>query len=180
MKHLFLLRHAKSGWDDPQARDFDRRLNARGTRGAVTMGRYLKAERLRFDHVLASDAARVTETITGVEQGYGAPLHAVWERRIYLASASALIDLVNALPDSAGSALMVGHNPGLEDLVLQLVPDDAADAARAAVYDKFPTAALAEITFDIDRWDQVARGTGRLARFIRPRDLDPALGPDAD
>ncbi len=180
MKHLFLLRHAKSGWDDPAARDFDRRLNPRGNRAAITMGRYLRESGVRFDQVVASDAVRVTETIAGIEQSYGRPLAPHWDRRVYMAAASTLLDLIQALPESAGTALIAGHNPGLEDLVLALVPEDAEDAHRVAVYEKFPTAALAEITFDVDAWANVARGGGQLARFVRPRDLDPELGPDAD
>ncbi|MEQ1333326.1 SixA phosphatase family protein, partial [Salmonella enterica] len=85
-KTLTLLRHAKSGWDDPVARDFDRPLNPKGQRAAAMMGRYLKAEGLEFDHVLASPAARVVETLAQVATGYGSELAPHWDQRLYLAS----------------------------------------------------------------------------------------------
>lgn len=178
MKVLTLLRHAKSGWDDPVARDFDRPLNTRGQRAAALMGRHMKSLGLGFDRVIASPAVRVTETLDQVETGYG-PLAPHWEPRAYLASATTLLDLVRDLPDAAETALLVGHNPGLEDLVLLLAADGSDDSLRDSVELKFPTAALAELRFNGERWSDILPGTGELARFIRPRDLDPALGPDA-
>jgi phosphohistidine phosphatase len=176
MPILTLLRHAKSSWDDTVIRDFDRPLNARGRRAAVTIGRYLRDEGLAFDHVAASPAARVTETIEGFGQGYGATPEPAWDRRIYLASAATLMDLVREFPASAAHALMVGHNPGLEDMVLLLVPD-SGDALRGAVEVKYPTAAVATIEWD-GGWRDLREGGARLTRFVRPRDLDAALGPD--
>ena len=179
MKTLSLLRHAKSGWDDPALRDFDRPLNAKGARAAVTMGRHMRALGLSFDHVLASPAARVEQTLAQIESGYGDSLAPHWDRRVYLASAATLLELVRELPDGAEQALIVGHNPGLEELVLLLAPDDGS-SARDAVEEKFPTASLAQLTFAADRWADVKAGAGALVRFVRPRDLDPALGPDSD
>lgn len=180
MKTLTLLRHAKSSWDDPVARDFDRPLNARGRKAAVTIGRYLRGEKLSFDHVVASPAIRIVETVEEVEAGYGGALAPAWDRRVYLASASSLLDVVHELPEGADSALLIGHNPGLEDLILLLIPDRAGDALRDAVEEKFPTAALATLTFAADSWAQVKAGGGVLVSFTRPRDLDPSLGPTAE
>lgn len=177
MKTLTLLRHAKSGWDDPVARDFDRPLNPKGQRAAAMVGRHMKALGLAFDHVIASPAVRVTETLEQVRQGYGGDLAPVWDQRIYLASTATLLDVVHDLPAGADHVLLVGHNPGLEELVLLLVPDD--DALRDEVAIKFPTATLAEMTFETARWDAVKAGGAKLTRFVRPRDLDPSLGPEA-
>lgn len=177
MKTLTLLRHAKSGWDDPVARDFDRPLNPKGQRAAQAMGRHMKAEGLGFDSVIASPAARVVETLEQVGQGYGSDLAPAWDQRIYLASAATLLDIVHELPDAAETALMVGHNPGLEELVLGLVP---GGALRGDVEAKFPTASLAEIHFEVEHWREVQPGKGELVRFTRPRDLDPSLGPGRD
>lgn len=179
MKRLTLLRHAKSGWDDPVARDFDRPLNGRGRRGARLMGMHMRDLGLRYDLVIASPAVRVVETLDGLWEGYGRSIHAELDKRIYLASAATLLDVIQEAPDSADTILLSGHNPGMEDLVLMLVPDRIDDEARDRVEEKFPTAALAEITFDVDHWAEVKAGGGQLTRFIRPRDLDPALGPDA-
>jgi phosphohistidine phosphatase len=180
MKTLTLLRHAKSGWDDLVPRDFDRPLNGKGKRAAETVGRYLRSEKLAFDHVVASPAVRVVETLDHVAVGLGETLAPAWDRRIYLASASTLLEAIHELPAQAERVLMVGHNPGLEDLVLALVPDRADDRLRDDVELKFPTASLAELRFEVDRWDAVAANGATLLRFIRPRDLDPTLGPDAN
>lgn len=178
MKTLTLLRHAKSGWDDPVARDFDRPLNAKGHRAAATIGRNLRAMGLVFDHVVASPAVRVVETLAGVEDGYGAALSPVWDRRIYLASAGTLIDAIHDLPDDADDALLAGHNPGLEDVVLLLAA--AEGALRREVESKFPTGSVAVLSFDIPSWGDITESGGTLVRFVRPRDLDPTLGPDKD
>ncbi|WP_422056140.1 SixA phosphatase family protein [Sphingomonas sp.] len=178
MKTLTVLRHAKSSWDDAVARDFDRPLNARGQRAAVTVGRHMRGDGLTFDHVVASPAVRIVETVEQIETGYGSALAPAWDRRIYLASASTLLDVIHELPDGADSALLIGHNPGLEDLVLMLVPDRLGDQLRDSVEEKFPTAALAVITFDTSDWAAIRSDTGTLVRFVRPRDLDPALGPE--
>ena len=180
MKTLTLLRHAKSSWDDPVARDFDRPLNGKGQRAALAVGRYLRSEAVAFDHVVASPATRVTETVEQAEVGYGGALAPAWDRRVYLASASSLLDIIHELPAGAESALLIGHNPGLEDLILMLIPDRAGDALRDSVEVKFPTGALAVMTFDVGDWASVQPDRGTLVRFTRPRDLDPAFGPDRD
>jgi phosphohistidine phosphatase len=174
MKRLTLLRHAKSGWDDPVARDFDRPLNAKGKRAARAIGRHMRDAGLTFDHAIASPATRVVETLEEVASGYGGALRPAFDRRVYLASAETLLDIIRDAPAQAGSLLLTGHNPGLEELVL-----DGAGQDRDAVEDKFPTASLAEISFDADRWSDVRAGVGTLSRFVRPRDLDPTLGPEA-
>lgn len=178
MKRLTLLRHAKSGWDDPVARDFDRPLNARGRKGAKLMGRYMRDEGLSFDHVIASPAVRVVETLDLLWEGYGRALDTKLDKRVYLASAAALIDVVQEAPDTAQSVLLSGHNPGMEDMILALVPDSADQPLRIEVEEKYPTAAIAEIEFDIDTWDDMKERSGRFTRFVRPRDLDPTLGPE--
>ncbi len=177
-KKLTLLRHAKSGWDDPVARDFDRPLNKRGEKAAQVIGGWMKTQGLSFDHIIASPAARVIETLDHVARSYGKRIEPTWDRRVYLASSATLMDALREVDDSAGSVLMIGHNPGLEDLILDLVPESAGSPLRASVYEKFPTAALAEVEIDISSWADIDRGKGSLTRFTRPRDLDPDLGPE--
>jgi phosphohistidine phosphatase len=140
------------------------------------MGRFLKDEGLAFDAVLASPALRVVETLAGVEEGLGRPLAPLFDRRIYMASAATLFELLQAAPD-AGHLLLVGHNPGLEDLVLLASPADDAPLRRE-VEAKYPTAALATLAFPVDRLADIAEGGAILERFVRPRDLDATLGPD--
>jgi phosphohistidine phosphatase len=177
MKILTLLRHAKSTWDDPVARDFDRPLNKRGRRAARTIGREMQAQGLEFNQVIASPAVRVIETLADVEDGYGRPLNPAFDKRIYLASKETLLDIIQTADDGAERLLIVGHNPGLETLAMLLT---RGEGLRAEVAIKYPTATLAEIDLPIDRWSGVKEGVGTITRFIRPRDLDPELGPDED
>lgn len=178
MKRLILLRHAKSDWNDPGARDFDRPVNRRGQKAAALIGQFARARKLRFDAVVASPAARVMQTLATFASAYGEPLETRWDRRIYLASSATLFDVIRDMPERADSALIAGHNPGLEELILDLVPDDGDDGLRGDVAMKFPTASLAVMDLAIDRWADAAENSARLISFTRPRDLDPALGPD--
>ncbi len=180
MKTLTLLRHAKSTWDDPVERDFDRPLNGRGRRAAARIGQWLAESGLAdhsavFDDVRASPAVRVRQTIEGVEDGLRRPLRAVFEPRIYLASAVTLLDIVQGFGD-ADRALLIGHNPGLEDLLLLLIAD--ADPLRGEAEIKYPTATLAILDLAVDQWRDAGAGRATLRHFIRPRDLDASLGPD--
>jgi phosphohistidine phosphatase len=178
MKHLILLRHAKSSWDDPVQRDFDRPLNKRGRKAARTIGREMRAQGLAFDAVIASPAARVVETLTDVADGYGESFAPEYEPRVYLASATTLLELVRHADDSAERLMIVGHNPGLENLALLLTREAPANGLRRNLAEKYPTATLAEIALPVDRWSEVEAGKGELSRFIRPRDVDPELGPE--
>ena len=180
MKKLTLLRHAKSSWNDPVDRDFDRPLNKKGKRAAAVMGRFIRSKGLTFDQILASPAVRVIETLENVEEARGKAMEPTWDRKIYLASSATLLDVLRGANADADHILMVGHNPGLEDLVFDLVPDDGTSPARDEVETKYPTAALAEMTLAIDSWADIGEKCGSLDRFTRPRDLDPELGPDYD
>ncbi|HEV2748766.1 MAG TPA: histidine phosphatase family protein [Allosphingosinicella sp.] len=179
MKTLTLLRHAKSTWNDPVARDFDRPLNRRGRLAAKTIGGEMRGRGLKFDCVVASPAVRVIETLADLAEGYGAPLAPQYDKRVYLASSGTLLDVIHEIDDSAETLLIVGHNPGLEQLAL-LLTKDGDGAARAELADKFPTAALAEISLPVEHWREVEEEIGTLASFVRPRDVDPELGPDED
>ena len=177
MKTLGLLRHAKSDWDDMALRDFERGLNERGRRGAALMGRHIKQHGVAFDAILASPAERVRRTLAA--SGLEVPVH--WEEAAYLADADALMALAAKIPDDPSSLLIVGHNPGLQELVLALSgsrEDDGAAGLLDEVAIKYPTASFAVMELAIDRWDAIAPDCGRLAHFARPRDLDPELGPE--
>ncbi len=178
MKSLTLLRHAKSAWGDPALADFDRPLNGRGRRAARAIGRAMRTHGLRFDRVLASPAARIRETLENVAKSYGT-IDTRFDERIYLASPETLLKLVRDTPDTVESLLIVGHSPGLPMLAQRLTRHDAG-GLRAQLGEKYPTAALAEIALPVEHWRGVADGIGMLERFIRPRDLDPALGPDKE
>ena len=178
MKTLGLFRHAKSDWHDPRARDFDRPLNLRGERGAALVGRHIFDHDVKWDKVIASPAVRVAETIELAAKATGRPIAVNWDRRIYLASSATLLDLLREQKDDPGSVLMVGHNPGLEDVIFDLVPDDGTSPLRDVVELKFPTASFAVLKLDIEHWSELKDRCGKLVHLTRPRDLDPALGPE--
>lgn len=179
MKTLTLLRHAKASWGERGSLDFDRPLNPKGQRAARTMGKAMREAGLTFDRVVASPAVRVTETIDGAEQGYGRALDPDYDHRVYLASPEMLLELVHQADDADATILIVGHNPGLEALALVLTRD-GDNGLRAEIEVKYPTGTLAELHLPVDHWRDVRLGIGSVARFIRPRDLDPALRPERD
>jgi len=183
LKTLGLFRHAKSDWHDARARDFDRPLNGRGRKGAAVMGKHIIDHGTSWERILASPAVRVAETIelSARATENNAPVN--WDRRIYLASSATLLDLLREQDGEAGtgpaSILVVGHNPSLEDLIFDLVPDDGASPLRDLVEEKFPTAAFAVLEIAIDRWADLDDGQARLVHLTRPRDIDSSLGPEA-
>jgi phosphohistidine phosphatase len=172
MKRLTVLRHAKSSWDDPNIDDVDRPLNERGLKAARRMGRELKRRGMQFDFALASAAARVRETLDGLAEGYGELRFATkFEPRLYAADTATLLELVHGLPDDAGRVLLLGHNPGLQRLIVELTMDDE-NGLRDRVADKYPTAALAVIQLPAQHWSEVAPGRGTIAELILPKELD--------
>jgi phosphohistidine phosphatase len=177
MKTLLLLRHAKSGWDEAVKRDFDRPINDRGRRAARRMGEEMRALGLHCSKIIASPALRVRETIGCTGDGLGHLLDAEYDTRAYLASPAVLLDLIHEADDVQDCLMIVGHNPGLESLALMLTVEDGS-VGREALSVKYPTATLAQISLPVARWRDVAGGAGALERFVRPRDLDPSLGPD--
>jgi phosphohistidine phosphatase len=180
MKTLTIFRHGKSGWDAPVSRDFDRPINERGINGSRLMGQKARQLGITFDAVYCSPAVRCVETLDAFWEGYGEILHPNWDKKIYLASGDSLLDWLNTLVEDGDQILMCGHNPGCEELSLMLVPDEKGNELREELEDKFPTASIATIEIDVESWADVKEEGGRLTRFIRPRDLDPALGPNLD
>ncbi|MFM6832071.1 MAG: SixA phosphatase family protein, partial [Novosphingobium sp.] len=127
--------------------------------------------------MIASPAVRAAETVEEASKAWGCTFKVEWDRRIYLASSATLLDLLKELEGDPASVLMVGHNPGLEDLIFDLVPDDGSSPLRDVVEQKFPTATFAVIELNVEDWADITEGCGSLVELMRPRDLDPALGP---
>ena len=174
MKTLTLLRHAKSDWDDMTLRDFDRTLNDRGRRGAEAMGAHLRKMGWHCDAALASPAARVKRTI----EGTAIDVRPRYDDRLYLADAGTILGLLQEVEGDPASVLVAGHNPGLQELIFLLVGPEHENALLAEAAAKFPTATIAVLELAIDRWTDIAPGCGELVHLARPRDLDPALGPE--
>ena len=171
MKTLLLLRHAKSSWDEEPLRDFDRPLAPRGRKAAARMGRLLAERGLVPDHILCSTARRARETYDGVAPKLPRSAEITFEDRLYMAEPATLLRLVRRLPDDADTVLLIGHNPGLEQFARQLAGSGDGDALGRMAH-KFPTAALAVLRFDRDRWSDLALSDGRLEAFVAPRELD--------
>src|SRR6185295_13222091 len=161
VKTLLLMRHAKSNWDDASLRDFDRPLAERGRRDAPRMARALVALDSAPDFIVSSPAARARETIEAVrsEGQLIAPLE--FDQDIYDASTAALMRIVRRLPSGHRRVLMVGHNPGFEDLLTRLTGERG----------RMPTAAIACIEFQVDRWDDIEDGQGKLVWLLTPKQL---------
>ena len=161
MKTLLLLRHAKSDWDDTSLRDFDRPLAARGERDAPRIGKALRKRGSRPDLIISSPAARAKATIEAVIKAAKLNLEIRFDETVYGASSPELMKLIRRLPDGSSCVLLVGHNPGFEDLVGRL----------SGSHERMPTAALACIEFQIDNWEDVDDGAGKLAWLLTPRQL---------
>lgn len=162
MKTVALLRHAKSDWDAGAPSDFDRPLSRRGIVAARKMGEYMRRACGDFDRALVSPARRCRETFDEVNAAYGGSLTAHFEERIYLASAGDLLDLVQAQDDSFGRLLLIGHNPGLTYLALELIREDAAAVERERIAEKFPTAAYVQLACEVDRWGDLGKAACKL------------------
>jgi len=174
MKTLLLLRHAKSSWDDPSQDDHERPLDARGRDTARRMGGAMRTRGLVPDLVLCSTARRTVETLELLLPALEATPETRFERALYLADWPKLLDAIHAVPGRTRALMLVGHNPGVEQLAiaLGLHPRDAAERSRAeALAKKYPTGALAVLQFPGPGWKSVKPGTGRLAEFLRPKDV---------
>lgn len=171
MKRLYLLRHAKSDWADPDKVDSDRPLSQRGRKAAPAMGRYMRQEGLLPALVLASSARRTEETWDLLSTALKTVIPHESSDKLYLASPNRLMKTVRSLPDKWPSVLIVGHNPGIQAFALELASTENA-TARNRMTQKYPTGGLAVLDFAVDRWAEISAGKGTLERFVIPRDLD--------
>lgn len=174
MRRLMLLRHAKSNWPDGVA-DRDRPLAMRGREAAPVMGRYLADELLLPDLALISPARRTLETWALVEPMLPEKPPSHVEPRIYEAKAQRLLDVAKEVEPEVKTVLLIGHNPGLEELAA-LLAGHGDRYASARMSQKYPTCGLAVLDFAIEDWRDLAPRSGRLDRFVTPASLGE--GPD--
>jgi phosphohistidine phosphatase len=166
VKHLYVLRHAKSSWDDPGLDDHERPLAPRGRRAVEALAAYLRDRAIEPSIVLCSSARRTRETLEGVERLVG---QRVIERELYAAGPGALLERLHRVPEETSSVMLIGHNPAVQVLVLRLA-EAAGDGDLAEVARKFPTGALATLEFECG-WAELAPGRARLTGFVRPKQL---------
>jgi phosphohistidine phosphatase len=175
MKEIFALRHAKSSRDDPALDDHDRPLTKRGERDAQAMGEHMRAQGFAPKLVLCSSARRTRDTLALITPFLSPAPETHFERKLYLASAGALMKRLHELDDRVPSVMIVGHNPVLEELVLLLARKNGKDSekkARLQTEEKFPTGALAVLRFPARSWRALAPTTARLVALVRPKDIE--------
>jgi phosphohistidine phosphatase len=173
VKRLWLLRHAKSSWDDPGLPDPDRPLAPRGRRAAELLAAHLATSDVRPAVVLCSSSLRTRQTLAAVLPALGDALEIRIERALYGAGAAELLDRLRQLPNRASSAMLVAHNPGVQDLALALT---AGGPAPAGLGEKFPTGALATVELDVERWRDLDHGMATATSLVTPRSLEPGPG----
>jgi len=168
MRIVFLLRHAKSLWSDPTLSDIDRPLAPRGERAAKTIARYVRRKRIRPALVLCSPSVRTRQTLEAIEPSLGKSCSVELVPALYGASHKELLRLLQTLPDGVASVMLVGHNPGLQELALALA---SAGADLPRLEERLPTGALATLVADCESWAALMPGDAELADYVVPRDL---------
>lgn len=161
MKTLYVLRHAKSSWDDPSQTDFERPLNPRGLKAAPFIGELMAKKGFTPSVIVSSPAMRAKTTARLVKGSGQLSTEIVLEKSIYEASPNALRQVVSEISDDHISALLVGHNPGIEGFIRYLTGQ----------LEPMPTAALAVIELNIERWNEINDGRGQLLNVYRPKEL---------
>lgn len=160
MKTLYLLRHAKSSWNDSSLRDFDRPLNDRGKSDALLIGNHLASENLSDPLLICSPALRTRETAELVLSNANLHVEPRFDDRIYEASLRDLLQVVSEIDDEKRVAMLIGHNPGMEELLAFLTGETRP----------MPTCALAKIVFDVS-WKDLKANDGTLESFVTPKEL---------
>jgi phosphohistidine phosphatase len=162
MKILLLLRHAKSSWKDERLGDFDRPLNERGKKAAQAIGRYIRKQKMMPDLVLSSPAVRARETTGIITTTAKLTAEIRYDQRIYEADPLRLVHIISQIEDNFGSVLLVGHNPGIEELLGLLT----------GASQHMPTGALAKIRLEgADDWSEISQAKAILELTIKPKDI---------
>ncbi len=167
-RNLLILRHAKSDWDTNTASDFERPLAKRGERDAPRIGQWLKRQKLLPNHIVSSPAQRARQTTENACKAMGIKEKQInWDARIYAATEGELLKVLADCPKKNKTVMLVGHNPGLEDLVAYLVGAGLRIPADGKV---LPTAAVAHLKMP-ESWKELKEGDGELVSITRPKEI---------
>ncbi len=161
MKTLLLLRHAEAAWSTDSQRDFARPLNERGREAAALLGSLMHERRVQPDLILCSPAVRARQTAALIIEAAALKSKQIHDARIYEADTATLLEVLAQMQDTIREALLVGHNPGLSDLLTQLTGDDR----------HLPAAGLACISLDIKSWDEPSERGGQLEWYMQPEEI---------
>lgn len=167
---LSLFRHAKSSWDDPGVKDFDRPLAPRGETAAPRMGAFMAEHDIQPQLILCSPAVRTRQTLDLVLPHFNSDPTVVYQEGFYLAPASQLLARVRKVEAKVRHVMIVGHDPGMHGLAVELAGSGAPKLMQALAA-KFPTAGLAVLDFELDKWSKVGPGGGQLRVFMTPKRL---------
>jgi phosphohistidine phosphatase len=168
MRRLMLVRHATAEPANLGESDEARPLTAEGCNDAATIGAYLAAHTFRPDRVLVSPAMRAQDSWRQIAAALCSAPEAVFDKRIYNATAQTLVRVITEVPDRAQSLMLVGHNPGLHELALLLLATGDIDT-RERLRENLPTCGVAIVDFALDSWHKLHPRAGRLERFISPK-----------
>ena len=168
-KSLCVMRHAKSSWKDLSVPDFERPLARRGKRAARSMGHWLTRARPLPELILCSTATRAVQTCQLITEPLGSSIKVHFEDGLYGASGTALLMRLRALPDKVKSVLLIGHNPGVQDLLIELASED--DPARLdEVRAGFPTCAVATLRVS-GHWSELGPSSACVKDLVMPSTL---------
>jgi phosphohistidine phosphatase len=165
---VILLRHGKSDWSDSTLADIDRPLAPRGERASKRIAKYMRRKKIRPALVLCSSAVRTRQTLEAIEPSLGKSSAVELVPQMYAASESELLERLQALPESVSSVMLIGHNPGLQDLALVLA---SRGAGLPQLREKFPTGALATLVVHRESWAGLSPGDAELVDYVVPRQL---------
>jgi phosphohistidine phosphatase len=171
MRRLLLFRHSKAERPELGTEDRARPLMERGRRDAARIGAFMAAHALKPDRVLVSPAVRTQETWKHLSTALKPAPAATLNEKLYDATPHAILAAIKDVPASAHTLMVVGHNPGLQELALMLIASGDIDA-RERLHEKLPTSGLVIVDFAFDDWTKLHPQSGRLERFVSPRTLD--------
>ncbi len=170
MRNLFLLRHAKSSWDEPGLDDFERPLAPRGTKACEAMKAYIRKARIAPALILCSPARRARDTYILLADAFPRRCEVRFEYGLYEAGSQALLKRLRRVENKVPSVMMIGHNTGIEHLALALTSGTDTKPLKR-MREKYPTLALASIEIKKGTWSTAGPGCGRLSDYVIPRDL---------
>jgi phosphohistidine phosphatase len=165
---VILLRHGKSSWDDPALADIDRPLAPRGERAARRIAKYMRRKKIRPAIVLCSPSLRTRQTLEAIAPALSKGSSVEFLQQLYAASQAELLHRLQALPESVDSVMLIGHNPGLQELALSLA---SRGAELPRLEEKFPTGALATLLVESRSWVELRPGDAELLDYVVPRQL---------
>jgi phosphohistidine phosphatase len=170
MKKLYLLRHAKSDWGNPNLADIDRPLNARGIKVSKLLGSHFEKNAIRPDLILCSPARRTRQTLNAIIEETGREYQVRYEKGLYESGAENILDIIRKTAGSVNALMIIGHNPGLEMLAHSLIKT-GKPKALAKLDQKYPTGGLATLDLNIDHWQDLGPGLAELKNFEIPKEI---------